>query len=54
VARSGRLLPTVVGIHAYGVGGTPQSMPLQVNSAPRIIPEVVTQIEAWIGQDKVS
>lgn len=46
--------PTVVGIHAYGVGGTPQSIPLQVNSAPRIIPEVVAQIEAWIGQDKVS
>ncbi len=46
--------PTVVGIHAYGVGGTPQSIPLQVNSAPRIIPEVVAQIEAWIGQDRVS
>jgi glutamyl endopeptidase len=46
--------PTVVGIHAYGVGGTAQSIPFQVNSAPRIIPEVVTQIEAWIGQDKVS
>jgi V8-like Glu-specific endopeptidase len=46
--------PTVVGIHAYGVGGTPQSIPLQVNSAPRIIPEVVEQIEIWIDQDKVS
>jgi glutamyl endopeptidase len=46
--------PTAVGIHAYGVGGTPQSIALQVNSAPRIIPEVVAQIEAWIGQDKVS
>jgi len=45
--------PTVVGIHAYGVGGTPQSIPFQVNSAPRIIPEVVAQIEAWIDQDKV-
>jgi glutamyl endopeptidase len=46
--------PTVVGIHAYGVGGTPSSIPFQVNSAPRIIPEVVTQIEAWISEDKVS
>jgi V8-like Glu-specific endopeptidase len=46
--------PMVVGIHAYGVGGTPQSIPLQVNSAPRIIPEVVAQIEKWIAQDNVS
>jgi V8-like Glu-specific endopeptidase len=45
--------PTVIGIHAYGVGGTPKNIPLQVNSAPRIIPEVVTQIQAWIDQDKV-
>ncbi len=43
--------PVVVGIHAYGVGGTPQNIPQQVNSAPRIIPEVVTQIQAWIDKD---
>lgn len=41
--------PIVVGIHAYGVGGTPASMNLRVNSAPRIIPEVVTQIQAWLA-----
>jgi glutamyl endopeptidase len=38
----------VIGIHAYGTGGTPASIPLQVNSAPRIIPEVVEQIQTWI------
>jgi glutamyl endopeptidase len=43
--------PVVVGIHAYGVGGTPSNIPFQVNSAPRIIPEVVAQIQAWIDQD---
>jgi glutamyl endopeptidase len=40
--------PIVVGIHAYGEGGTPASLNLRVNSAPRIIPEVVTQIQQWI------
>ncbi len=44
--------PIVVGIHAYGTGGTPTNIPYQVNSAPRIIPEVVKQIQAWIDQDK--
>lgn len=40
--------PVVVGIHAYGTGGTPASIPMPVNSAPRIIPEVVEQIQGWI------
>lgn len=43
--------PRVVGIHAYGEGGTPASIPLRVNSAPRIIPEVVEQIQKWLDQD---
>lgn len=43
--------PSVVGIHAYGEGGTPASLPLRVNSAPRIIPEVVEQIQKWLDQD---
>jgi V8-like Glu-specific endopeptidase len=43
--------PIVIGIHAYGVGGTPASIPLRVNSAPRIIPEVVEQIQAWIDAE---
>jgi V8-like Glu-specific endopeptidase len=43
--------PLVVGIHAYGVGGTPSTIPLEVNSAPRIIAEVVGVIQGWIDQD---
>jgi glutamyl endopeptidase len=43
--------PSVVAIHAYGEGGTPASIPLRVNSAPRIIPEVVEQIQKWLDQD---
>lgn len=45
--------PSVVGIHAYGEGGTPASIPMRVNSAPRIIPEVVEQIQKWLDQDAV-
>ncbi|MGX9571524.1 trypsin-like serine peptidase [Mesorhizobium sp. f-mel] len=43
--------PVVVGIHAYGEGGTPGSIAMRVNSAPRVLPEVVEQIEAWRGGD---
>ncbi|WP_181832670.1 trypsin-like serine peptidase [Bosea caraganae] len=43
--------PIVVGIHAYGLGGTPASIGLRVNSAPRIIPEVVEKIQEWIAAD---
>ena len=32
--------------HADGTGGTPSEVPLIVNSAPRIIPEVVDQVQA--------
>lgn len=41
--------PIVIGIHAYGVGGSPGG--LQANSAPRIIPEVMTQIREWVARD---
>jgi glutamyl endopeptidase len=41
--------PKVVGIHAYGVGGNkPSTITQPVNSAPRIIPEVVDLIQGWI------
>ena len=40
--------PLVVSIHAYGVGGTPPSLKIEANSAPRIIPEVAKLIEGWI------
>lgn len=43
--------PQVIGIHAYGIGGTPAAINLEVNSAPRMIPEVVEQIQAWIAED---
>ena len=41
--------PTVVGIHAYGAGGTPASLGIEANSAPRIIPEVAAQIRTWVA-----
>lgn len=41
--------PIVIGIHAYGVGGSRAG--LTANSAPRIIPAVFEQISAWIDQD---
>lgn len=47
IFRDGETQPIVVGIHAYGFGGTPASMNMRVNSAPRIIPAIVDQIEKW-------
>lgn len=42
--------PLVVGIHAYGVGGTkPDVITEDVNSAPRIVPDVVAIIRQWIA-----
>jgi len=43
--------PLVVGIHAYGVSGTPPAYHLEANSAPRIIPEVLDRIRAWVKED---
>lgn len=43
--------PLAIGIHAYGVGANPPGMSLRANSAPRIIPEVLDQIEAWVNED---
>ena len=43
--------PIAIGIHAYGAGGTPVNLMIEANSAPRIIPEVLSQIEAWIQAD---
>ena len=43
--------PLVIGIHAYGIGGTPGQLGITANSAPRIIPEVFDQIAAWIDKD---
>ncbi|MEM8670320.1 MAG: trypsin-like serine protease [Planctomycetota bacterium] len=43
--------PTVIGIHAYGTGGTPFDLGITANSAPRIIPEVFDIIQGWIDED---
>jgi len=43
--------PLVVGIHAYGTGGTPRAFNITANSAPRIIPEVLEKIREWVEAD---
>lgn len=43
--------PRVVAIHAYGVGATPPGFNITANSGPRIIPEVLAQIQAWVAAD---
>jgi V8-like Glu-specific endopeptidase len=43
-----------VGIHAYGVGGTPTNVSVKANSAPRIIPEVLELIKGWIAGDSAA
>ena len=44
--------PTVVGVHAYGTGGTPFNLGITANSAPRIIPEVFEIINGWLKEDE--
>jgi V8-like Glu-specific endopeptidase len=43
--------PLAVGVHAYGVGGTPAGLGITANSAPRIIPEVLDTLTEWVEQD---
>jgi V8-like Glu-specific endopeptidase len=43
--------PLAVGIHAYGIGGTPADFGITANSAPRIIPEVLAKLQEWITAD---
>lgn len=43
--------PLAVGVHAYGVGGTPAQLGITANSAPRIIPEVLDRLAGWVEQD---
>jgi len=43
--------PLVVGVHAYGTGGTPSDLPLEVNSAPRITSDVLALFKQWVDQD---
>lgn len=44
--------PTVIGIHAYGTGGTPFNLGITANSAPRMIPEVLEIIREWVGEQE--
>lgn len=43
--------PIAIGIHAYGIGGTPSDFNITANSAPLIIPEVLTKMQEWVDQD---
>jgi glutamyl endopeptidase len=43
--------PLAIGIHAYGVGGTPADFGITANSAPRIIPEVLSKMTEWVNRD---
>jgi glutamyl endopeptidase len=43
--------PVVVGIHAYGVGGTPVDLHVRANSGPRIIADVLETIQGWKNRE---
>jgi glutamyl endopeptidase len=43
--------PLVVGVHAYGTGATPAGLGITANSAPRIIPEVLSTFKEWVERD---
>lgn len=43
--------PVAVGIHAYGVGGTPAALNIVANSAPRLVPSLITTIRGWLAND---
>jgi V8-like Glu-specific endopeptidase len=47
--EDGNKTPIVIGIHAYGVGGTPAGIDVRANSGPRILPEVLKVIRTWMG-----
>jgi V8-like Glu-specific endopeptidase len=51
IYEEGSNIPTVVGVHAYGTGGTPADLGIVANSAPRMLPEVLDQIRTWREQD---
>lgn len=42
--------PIAIAIHAYGIGGTPASLGIIANSAPRITPALFAIIERWIDR----
>lgn len=54
IRETAKSAPLVVGIHAYGTGGTPFDLGIEANSAPRITPEVFDKIVAWIEADNAA
>jgi V8-like Glu-specific endopeptidase len=42
-------VPTVVAIHAYGIGGAPANLQVVANSGPRILPDVLDVLKGWIA-----
>lgn len=51
IHKEDQSLPIAVGIHAYGTGGTPTTLGVVANSAPRIIPEVFAKLKEWVDED---
>ncbi len=41
--------PVVVGVHAYGVEGSPAGPGASANSAPRITPDTLRLIQGWVA-----
>ncbi|MCW8137599.1 MAG: tyrosinase family protein [Planctomycetota bacterium] len=50
IYEEGREEPVVIGVHAYGIGGTPSSLGIVANSAPRITPQVFDIIVGWVQE----
>ena len=51
IYENGSNVPIVVGVHAYGVGGTPPEFDIEANSAPRIRSELLPKIRQWLNED---
>lgn len=43
--------PVCVGVHAYGVPGTPADLHIRANSAPRFDPDIAAIIAGWVAAD---
>lgn len=48
IYQEGSEEPLVVGVHAYGVGGTPAALKITANSSPRIIPPTANLVRRWV------
>lgn len=43
--------PVCVGVHAYGVPGTPADLHIRANSAPRFDADIAAIVAAWVAAD---